>query len=635
MTAAAIAPRSTVGDDRPLVGGPASIDVLVYLLILGFGALSIALVQRGADYYNGDTTYLELARAIVRTGSYGFNFRAETMLPPGFPVILAILSALLGSSHETLVRSMPVFAVLGIVATYELLRKEHGRGVAAAIALLIASSPILFKFSTVLVFSDLPYFCTSMFGLLLAARLDAARNRWLLVQAACGLLLVGSLLIRSSGIALFGGLFAWLIVSAFVDRSNARIRLIKFAPLLIAGLLTQGLLMQWDRHRERRPEWPIAGYPQSYLSQLMIKNGNNPESGTASLANVPARIAQNAVDRSDELIELVSRKGCCRERRWFAPWVIAPILLVLVGLGASVWKDGGRPYDWYFAGHETIYLLWPWNFETRFFLPVAPLACLYLWRGGVALMGWAAHKPRAAAAWCLATAALCGTSALVSAPDSGDGRIKLALLIWTIIAAAAAAIWFGDRATASVQRCVRAALVPGGLGTMLRAGAACAVIALVAIGLIMEVRVGLDNVAFDVTRDPHYPQIEAAKWLKLHTPEDSVAMARQVDVVYHYAERRIVWFPPTADLSLLMAGITKYHVQYIVVQDAEGENSYWQPPEQDTFDRLLAVQPGRFQLVQHVARGRIFEVVPRRAGSCAEAMSSTSRGMELARSWCE
>ena len=633
MTAAAVAPRPTAVDDARRAGAPASIDLVIYLLILGVGALPVALVQRGADYYTGDTIYFELARSIVRTGSYGFNFGPETMLPPGFPVILAVLSALLGSSHEMLVRTMPIFAVLGIIATYELLRREHGRGVAAAIGLLLSSSPILFKFSTTLVFSDLPYFCTSMLGLLLAARLDAAKHRWAVLAAACGLLLVASLLIRSSGIALFGGLFAWLIVSAFVDRSKARIRLKKFAAVLIAGLLTQGLLTQWDRHREPLPEWPIPGYPESYLSQLTIKSGNNPELGTVSLANVPARIARNAIDRSDELIELVSRKGCCRERRWFAPWVIAPILLVLVGLGTSVWKDGGHLYDWYFVGHETIYLLWPWDFETRFFLPVAPLACLYLWRGGVALMEWAAQKPRAAAACGLATAAVCGTSALAS--GSGDVRIKLGVLIWTIFAAAAAAIWYGDRATTSVQRSLQAAAAWDRRGTVLRAAAASSAIALIAIGLVMEIRIGLDNVAFDVTRDPHYPQIEAAKWLKLHTPEDSVAMARQVDVVYHYAGRKVVWFPPTSNLSMLMDGITKYHVQYVVVQDAEGENSYWQPPEQDTFDRLLTAQPGRFQLVQHVARGRVFEVVPQVDGSCAEAISSTSRRTELARSWCE
>jgi len=37
--------------------------------------------------------------------------------------------------------------------------------------------------------------------------------------------------------------------------------------------------------------------------------------------------------------------------------------------------------EWYFAGYELIYLLWPWTMELRFLLPIAPLACFYIWQG--------------------------------------------------------------------------------------------------------------------------------------------------------------------------------------------------------------------------------------------------------------
>jgi len=42
--------------------------------------------------------------------------------------------------------------------------------------------------------------------------------------------------------------------------------------------------------------------------------------------------------------------------------------------------------EWYFVGHEAMYLLWPWDLELRFLLPVAPLAGLYAWRGGRRLL---------------------------------------------------------------------------------------------------------------------------------------------------------------------------------------------------------------------------------------------------------
>src|SRR5229473_1328255 len=90
--------------------------------------------------------------------------------------------------------------------------------------LLLGSSPLLFEFSTTLVFSDMPYFCTSMILLWLLPRVDSNLSPhwkqvawWLL----CGTLLLVSILMRSTGIALLGGILGWLAVSLFSDREAA------------------------------------------------------------------------------------------------------------------------------------------------------------------------------------------------------------------------------------------------------------------------------------------------------------------------------------------------------------------------------------------------------------------------------
>ena len=98
----------------------------------------------------------------------------------------------------------------------------------------------------------------------------------------------------------------------------------------------------------------------------------------------------------------------------------------------------------------------------------------------------------------------------------------------------------------------------------------------VAIGIAGEIRLGLDNLAFDVTAVPSYPDIEAGQWLRVNTADTAVVMARQVAVVYHYSRRRVIWFPPISEPRTLMDGIHKHGVQFVVVN--RRRPTYWFPP---------------------------------------------------------
>ena len=398
--------RRIVGEDQVVENGTfhrwhTTTDIVAYAVILSLGALQFGLTLRSNDFFSGDTTYFELARSLLEKGFYGFDFKPETLLPPGFPLILASVCVTVSCTYTVLLRSIAVFATLGFIASYELLRREEGHTVAAVFCLLLASSPIVFAFSTRMVFSDLPYFFTSMLTLLLAVQLDTAKSSrgravlWLL----CGLLIVSSLLIRSSGIALLGGLFAWLAVSRFAKREVRRRRLKTFVPLLLIGLFVEILWLQWAAHNDVL-QWPmVGGYPQSYIKQLEMKNGNNPDLGKASLSDIPIRIEKNLSDREVALTQLLTRKEYI-DSAWVSPLVLVPVFLIVLGVASSIWRGGGGLPEWYFVIHEGMYLLWPWNFVIRFFLPVAPLACLYLWRGGKAFPALVSQlRPRVVAAW--------------------------------------------------------------------------------------------------------------------------------------------------------------------------------------------------------------------------------------------
>ena len=575
---------------------PPLIDASVYMLILFLGVLQFFLCRRASDFVSGDVTYYELARSLLEKGWYGYNLRPETMLPPGFAVIVAGIWVCFCNSYEIFIRSMAVFATLFLCSTYGLLRRELGQGPAAAICLLIGSSPIFFSFSTTVVLSDLPYAFTSTLALLVALRLDAATNRR--ARVAFGLsfggLLACSLMLRSAAISLLAALVAWLTVSVFACIPDSKLRSRTFVPLLVFGIAIQALWMTWAVKHEKL-QWPsVGGWPGSYASQIKLKNGNYPELGTASLVDHAVRVKDNVAARSAALLGLITRKWF--DPVWNSPVVLGTVLLLLLGLRSSGWLDASGLIQWYFVFHEAMYILWPWELEIRFLLPVAPLACVYLWRGGHALVGLMRREPKT---WTWAF----GLSVIMALYSANlwiqHQQGKSATVYWVLLAACSA--------------CITGMRAPRGGALSLhfrpdvrRAATASVVGGLVLIGLFMQCRIGLDNLYFDVTKCNNYPDIEAGQWLEAHANPGAVVMARQEVLVQHCCGRKIVWFPPSSDPSVLMDGIRKHHVEWIVVTDRK--DNYFSPPDPDCFAPLARAYPDAFHLVHRGPRYRIFQV---------------------------
>jgi len=130
---------------------------------------------------------------------------------------------------------------------------------------------------------------------------------------------------------------------------------------------------------------------------------------------------------------------------------------------------------------------------------------------------------------------------------------------------------------------------------------------LVGTGIAQQVSIGRENLSFDVTKQPNYPDIVAAQWIQSHTASTAVVMARQLHVVYHYSRRKVVWFPPLSDPRLLIEGMRKHKVDFVIVVSRNA--SYWLPPDQDCFEPVFKREPAAFRLVHEGPRYRIFTVV--------------------------
>ena len=123
---------------------------------------------------------------------------------------------------------------------------------------------------------------------------------------------------------LAGGILGWLAISLFREREAARRRLAVFLPIVIVGLTVQGAWMLWA---ERHPvsQWPVHGFQESYIAQLKLKNGNDPELGMASWQDVLKRPLENEDDMAASMVGLFTHKQMAPG--WYSPSSIIPLAL--------------------------------------------------------------------------------------------------------------------------------------------------------------------------------------------------------------------------------------------------------------------------------------------------------------------
>jgi hypothetical protein len=296
--------------------------------------------------------------------------------------------------------------------------------------------------------------------------------------------------------------------------------------------------------------------------------------------------------------------------------------MIALGWCYSVFRTGGGLQEWYFAGYECIYILWPWTLETRFFLPIAPLACLYIWRGGEALVWLAKNKPRLLGGVGFPLALLltagnwfwiCGIWPASHLPHAGL-QDEVSFLVWLLTAILAG--WLVLENTAWLGRVSALVRWRSGSSGAPRTWAVrvsqilgiAAVLYLLVAGVRMQIKTGRANLDLNSPANHLSADAAAGAWIRLHTGGNAVVMARHVPITYHYSERKVVWFPPSSDPHLLMEGIKKQRVGFVIV--VRRENSYYLPPDEDCFFQVLKTYPEAFRLIDQASDFRIFQLAP-------------------------
>jgi hypothetical protein len=602
------------------------IDVVVFTLILSIGALQFFYTARAPDFLGDDVFWADSARSLVDHGYYGINGYAETNMPPGLPMLLALLRIAGVGGHVAYLRALVVLGTLGFLASYELLRRQAPRGVAAAACLLLISSQVYFQLVSQQVWPSCLYFLAATCALLAARKLGqathaTARIGWGALLTA---LIAASLMIASVGIAFLGALVVSSCMVFFRDRRLAIARLKAYVPVFLVGIAVQGYWMHHGGSVEASAgigaeEWPVPGFPHSYLAQLPLKSGRYPELGMATLSDIGIRVVENAAVYANLLSRMLFER--MPDLAWMSVLAVGPLLLMALGWGCSIWSSGGDLQDWYFAGFWLIYLLWPWGAEMRFFLPVSALACLYMWRGGKALILSAKNRPRLLGAMWLPVAVLLVASSWLWMNGSGTVRHlhhggienKVSFVLWLLSASLAAWMVWANHAWLTPATALRRGYSQQ-IGArqmnpqrIVQLVGMSAVPGLIVVGLMIQLARGHFDLDLDSEINCPGPDVEAGEWIRSHTDGQAVVMARHVPIVCHYAERKVIWFPPSSDPQLLMEGIRKHGPQYVIV--VQREYNYYLPPDDDCFAPLLKMYPEAFRLVCHRPGFRVFQVV--------------------------
>ena len=590
----------------------AAIDVVACSIIVAFGVAEFFLYRRAPDYVGEDVAYVELAKSLLHHGTYAYNSVVEKTQPPGFSIFLAALGSVLGFSYGVLVRVMAILSTLAFLIGYRLIRRSQGPGIAALSCILLASAPSVFQVATRSLFPSYPYFVASLLFLLLVPKLESAKTRKTRIElwVALAILLMASVIIMSAGVALAGALIAWVITSFLRRSTQAKTRLKLFVPIAALGIFVQVL---WMQQKGNTADWDLPGYPGSYLSQLQLKNGNYPELGMATAEDLAKRMENNLSARTAVLSGMLVR-------HWVNPSLSAfgtavPIGLTFIGLASAIVSGEAELAAWYFIGYEFIYLLWPWTLEFRFYLPIAPLACLFVFKGASTFLNWCRKYPVRTGLVCLPVfVSLAIHSAIRGLPGEATSHLqrKLSAVLWALAAILAAIIVWKKRVPAWDRVLSRRHMTLRFAGrqnvTLLQVVGTVSVAVLVVVAGFAEYRMARENLAFDAARLYSTPDIQAALWIRDHTDANVAVAARRVPLVYHYSQRRVFWFPPILRPQALMEGILANRIRYIMVIDRDF--SYYRPPDEYCFKLVSEAYPAAFRLAAQEDQVRIYEVVP-------------------------
>jgi len=317
--------------------------VLVAHLVLAW-----LIREPGITYRNDDALYLLLSRSL-RQLQYLNAFLVEpsshTQYPPGYPLLLALLSLLAGERLDVFLAVGTLCSAMGLGLLYSLVRRHTTPWVALAVLVPVAVNDQMLRLAGSLL-AESVFLGLTMLSLWLMDR-EVGRPRMLAMAVAAA---IAATMMRSVGVALLAALVAHLLLSR---------RLRDAVRVVVASGATVGL---WLLHTYLVP---VAAH---LPGRSYIRAANNIP-GESLLTHVWIMAYRYRVRDLPEVFPIPGLTTV--EGRYF--WANALTALCLVGL-FLMWRRW-RPATLLLMAYTAILLVWPIR-SSRFLYGITPLIIL-------------------------------------------------------------------------------------------------------------------------------------------------------------------------------------------------------------------------------------------------------------------
>ena len=347
----------------------------VYLPVLFFTFISFynQSFDKKVDLNGDNVSYYILSQAIADgegfTNIHQPQQTAHNHYPPGYPFILATASTLFTDNIDFLKKVNGFFLILSIgLIFFIVLEITENTHLAFVVSLFCILNYHLLRYSVIMM-SEVPFlfFSTLVLWLLLKTDFEKAiKTNYTFLGLV--LVLAATYYIRSTGLALFGGIALFLLIKKHWS----------YLIGLVGGFIA--LILPWFIRSQS-----LGG--SSYAKQLVRKNPYRPELGTMELSDWFTRFWENLqryITREipSGLFNYISTPQY-KEEITTEEWVIGLLILAVILFGLFRLKRFFYILLFYFGASFAILLLWPdvW-YGIRFVLPLIPFL-LFLFTYGL------------------------------------------------------------------------------------------------------------------------------------------------------------------------------------------------------------------------------------------------------------
>jgi hypothetical protein len=528
-------------------------DALAIVTVVSFLLVYIATAATVESYGSDTSTYFGLAESLRRDHRYWFDFQPHTVYPPGYPLLLVGLMALVGDDFGALVKlSVPIYFV-GLLGAYWLIKTLRGPRTAFVVVLLSAVSSDAYFWTTVGLHSDISYLTVTILALCFAEMGERATVGWHRTAAA---LLVGVsaaylVMLRSIGVTFVLAIAAWMIYPvalSLVKRRGVHQGVRRAARWLPALLLPIVVQFAWSSWTKRQAGFTRADdFMQTYATQLLIADPHQLDSPQISPAELPVRAVKMLGVRTANAFRMVINAPPIY-LSWYSP-LLLPIL-VLVGWGfASGWRRGPTLLDFYMVTYCALLIVYPFDEGTRYLIAILPFIVMYAIDG------------------------LSGLRTLIAriATKRDAPRLK----------------WLS--------------------GPAFSAGQAVLVVAIVALGFYKIADYAAINRHPVPSTFHHAATADISRWIAANTQSSDVIMNEEHSILHRLTGRKTLRFPLTTDPTVITKRIVDGGVDFVVVMN-EVQFEYFNPSAFRRFEAVKRLAPDLFVPVLVFQKGTVYRV---------------------------